>query len=1002
MPSTLWPRSFDPYRVETWSCFIEQDDPRAVTCDLRFAVESAFDVHAYSAKCRQSVLKSMLLWASLARAQRRLVPWDSEDNIDLGQGLVQHMLDLTAETQGVNSDEIYAALHAEQHPFLKKMHELQQARAGAASEWRGPVRAPVIAAARSTTYAISPTPAREPSVQAPLRAPTVLAESNPPEERGGTSRPVAAELVEAAAPPAPVPTAVVAAEEPAPVPRPQPLLPNNLEAPPPADGGAAHAAAAAAAAAPVPVGRAATPPESPLRNGFATANGAAAPPSLTRDSILRKTTPPVVTPASNGHTAAPTAPAPATAAAAKAPQSQTPPPSYAAATGNRVGAAPQPARVKAPALNGTAKGPAAPKAVAPPPSYGAERSAPAVAAAKAPAKAPPAAGPRSAAAVPSPSPVAEEPARFVAKRPAYTYTDSDAESSVAEAEAPPPPSRAAAAPLQPHSQPLSTTPVSVETLRKYGDGGREDLMQAFWNDLPADADGVPAWFVRRLAITAEDRSVPLAVSPVAPLSLDQVRSCMEAKAAKRLDSLVALLCDAVPAPLPPHEEAAALLGADDVAALCAAGLIRRSKQTAGDDTVLAFSVVETTASTPLRRFLAWPRGSNESAIQSGYEPNIPLKHISTYLNAVNAPSGSVQRFARLFDQIELSPKAQECFVFTDAQQQRWCLTRLPLGHVVATEIAQIVLSTLCGHSSYALKAHVLPNTVHVDVWVHTVRFSGPAGAVQAALEQLREACDMCGAVPSRVVGAGDVKSASYDFVGVHYDHATHTVSVVKELIGRLEAPRRSISTRDLERQYTQLLFCSATGHVAASEFYKVLRTVCHRLASLQQHPQQLHAASLLPEDAFAQLQRWHAVVSRNKPRAVEEVPLPSMSLFVELTTEHWQAVLVSDETQETWNAEGSLEDVLGTRLASASIAQAITCFRPCIENGAHISIKIIGGAALGRNDKPIYKNETEEGISQCIRMHLVSRTFSFEVAYLDLGAAKAGGPPAAAGNKKHK
>jgi hypothetical protein len=158
-----------------------------ISYDLRGELESAYDVHPFAAKCRQAVLKSLLLWATMSHAQRPVIAWNNERNLQLGQALIQHLLDFTAEVNGVNSDEIYAALQAEQNPFLKKLHVAMHIGKSGDRErkWGGRYEGSVgaIESRRSTTtIVVSPTLCRELSKQESRIATTVLAESFTREE----------------------------------------------------------------------------------------------------------------------------------------------------------------------------------------------------------------------------------------------------------------------------------------------------------------------------------------------------------------------------------------------------------------------------------------------------------------------------------------------------------------------------------------------------------------------------------------------------------------------------------------------------------------------------------------------------------------------------------------------------------------------------------------------------------------------------------------------------
>ncbi|KAG5469606.1 hypothetical protein LSCM1_02838 [Leishmania martiniquensis] len=971
-------RRFDPFHVATWYRFIEQDDLRMITCELRGELESAFDVHACSAKCRQSVLSSLLLWANLAREHRHVVQWNSEDNINLGQGLVQHLLDLTAELQGINTDEIYAALRAEQHPFLKKMYETQQSRGVGCGVWRGRDRCAASELKRDASCPISPTTSVQCSMPASLQGKPVVCEPQLTSEPTVKSPPALTHDAQA------LPAKMALAPQ-----TPQGTFPPSIFPPGyafsvkylkraalgnTAGYGTAPSTLMQGSSVPVnaPIERSAprhmpasrsvsaTVNEKPLLMGKQAGAAAAAPaaPSSTEASSLRRAAQPVVL-RQESYTVRPT--------------------HQVSQEGPFEGLATQSMCVAAKDVAGSVA--ADPLAVKKAVDSSDRTSAPSTTALKSPTVE---------VLQSSPSPPAESVRPPFFSKKTYIYSDSEGttESDTSPA-APSTPVRAtSASPTLP--TPAATTPSTVPAaLLKYRDGGTEDLLQAFWSDLSVDPDGISAWSERRLAITEDDQQIPLEVAALAPLSLDKLKRRMEPKVVKRVDQLFQYLHTEARAALPPHQEVSALLSGRDIEQLRAAELIRPSKKSAGPDTVLAFTVVESKSKETRRRFLSWPRGSNEQVISSGYEPHVPLHHISTYLDAVNAPCGCVESLENCFDQVLLPPDLQERFLFTDARERRWCLTRLPLGHIVSTEIVQIILSTLCGHPSYTLQSHATANAVHSDVWVHTVRLYGPVNDVQKARKKLWAACIDCSAAVTASSGGGP--NATYEFLGVLFDHGAHEVSVDADFLRRVESPKRTMSTRDLERLYTQLLFCSAVLQVAVSEYYKVLKIVYDRLSTLQEHPQELHTPSPLPPCTCTQVQRWHEAILKTAPRRVGVVSSPCMSLFVELTTAKWQVVLVNEETQETWNAEGSLLDILGTAVVAAAITSAFVCFQPCIEKGAHVKIKIMGGKPTGGSS-----STPEEAISVFIRSHLVARTFSFEVAYLDVPASSNGTADAAA------
>jgi hypothetical protein len=128
----------------------------------------------------------------------------------------------------------------------------------------------------------------------------------------------------------------------------------------------------------------------------------------------------------------------------------------------------------------------------------------------------------------------------------YTYTDSDG-SDFSYSSVPPPPHSATAGPattsIAPHVTPPAKTTALVNEalLMKYDEDALDDLLQACLSDLPADAEGISAWFERKIALTAEDRKALLQVESPAPLATDKIMRRMRPNMVTRLELLLQYL-----------------------------------------------------------------------------------------------------------------------------------------------------------------------------------------------------------------------------------------------------------------------------------------------------------------------------------------------------------------------------------------------------------------------------------------------------------------------------
>ena len=114
--------------------------------------------------------------------------------------------------------------------------------------------------------------------------------------------------------------------------------------------------------------------------------------------------------------------------------------------------------------------------------------------------------------------------------------------------------------------------------------------------------------------------------------------------------------------------------------------------------VKPFTTVEVRDSGPRRRFICWPEAHN-AALKGVYHADVPIEQSSSYLPKLET-SGAVKRDLRCgFCQIPLPKLSRPYyrFIFEDKVYQ---MTRVPMGHMCAPEVQQILTSVLAGQPEY--------------------------------------------------------------------------------------------------------------------------------------------------------------------------------------------------------------------------------------------------------------------------------------------------------------
>lgn len=473
----------------------------------------------------------------------------------------------------------------------------------------------------------------------------------------------------------------------------------------------------------------------------------------------------------------------------------------------------------------------------------------------------------------------------------------------------------------------------------------EEVWSEYWQSLPkqfrnSHAQHKPTHIARRKS----EFALPLNVKPVSPIRLAVIRDFLSDEKRERLDLLLQYLGEEPSKKHgSQHRNSTSGLSFDDVNKLASCHIIEETRKVPElYFPVIPFTVIEEKANKLRRRFIAWPKESNYYINSLGYTPDVPLQHISAYLPAVRAPIAFVTDLTTSFFQIELPEKISDHFVFK-AFGKYWKLTRLPMGHIVSPEIMQIVTSALAGVPTY-VRAIVLPTNLRTDIWIDNIRFSGSTEDVTLASKLFYSRAKLARATYNK-----DETSIGYeyDFIGAHFNHSNHSVSVRESTLNKINDYSNQCSFGELERLYSQILFSSSILGINLGEYYWVLKMFRRRASHLANCAYLENTPAHVSPSVEPALKAWIARIRLNTPRIIEdrEKYIDKYTLFTDASLKGWGGVLIHEPTMSLWSYGSAWRpsfDVLFhiNELEALAVLQALTCLEDLIPYYCSLDIRI--------------------------------------------------------------
>ena len=308
-----------------------------------------------------------------------------------------------------------------------------------------------------------------------------------------------------------------------------------------------------------------------------------------------------------------------------------------------------------------------------------------------------------------------------------------------------------------------------------------------------------------------------------------------------------------------------------------------------------FTVFEERETGDRQRFILWTKEENEKIYETGYEPFVPLQHISKYLGAVHSEVASLRDFKTGFYQILIPEASRPLFTFEDALGDWFALTRLPMGHVCAPEIMNTITAVVSGDPLF-VRPEFAEKLVKIDWWIDNIRIYGDKERVREATNRMDEFARLCNATwkVQDTVNLG----TEYEFLGAFFSHPTREVSLGEKITKRIKACNLNcITAAAAESLSGRLLHASAISGVPPGRFWFAMKFLRRLTNKLNRGAILVSERISLPNSVKAELRAWMHQVQKGRTILPDEKVGKTAEVFIDASLKGWGGVIVWDSAE---------------------------------------------------------------------------------------------------------
>ena len=424
-----------------------------------------------------------------------------------------------------------------------------------------------------------------------------------------------------------------------------------------------------------------------------------------------------------------------------------------------------------------------------------------------------------------------------------------------------------------------------------------------------------------------------------------------------------------------------------------------------------FNVLELDSDAQHRlRAITWTHLINDYLAEvAKYQPQMSqLQAPGYFIDDVRRETAGTGDCKISFYQVLIPEEVRRMFRFCDNEGNWYELLRLPMGLRTSAEMMQLIVETISGKIT-AVKptASINGQTVKLastatrtSVWIDGFRSAGPAAEVKHDLDRIR----LVGKYVNITWKGGDISlTDEYDFIGIHFNHKTHVVSVAQKTVSKLPKSYSydsEVLITDLEKDISRLFFCSSVLRIVPGNYFYAMKWVNRQVSKLNRGTP-LDTTVSLPRSVCDPLNKWLKAAkssltllpddqkqnnNNNKDTTLVKYDL----LFTDASKFGWGAYLVTSDSQVAiiggkWNEQvvnPSAEKI--AELEARALFLALEYFKQRLLRHKNVDIRIDNTSVVAAVDKG--KSKTSPTLNTAIVDSvnwLVENDFSFSVAYVN-------------------
>ena len=411
----------------------------------------------------------------------------------------------------------------------------------------------------------------------------------------------------------------------------------------------------------------------------------------------------------------------------------------------------------------------------------------------------------------------------------------------------------------------------------------------------------------KLPVTVEELAAPLHVAPcIRPMDVASLRRRLSAERQERFDYV--WRCIFFPSFVPRSSVMASHKSClkRDHADLLVKNGVATAASGPGPLANVPFVVVEVKPAGMRLRFILWSKEANSLLDEHGYTADVPLHHISFYLDTVRSECASTRDFKTGFYQVEIPRESRRLFRFCSDDGQYFELTRMPMGHSCAPEIMHTLACAAAGDPDF-VRSEFAAVGVTTHCWIDNIRYTGNKIHVSEATSRL-DAVASTARITWKEADSRDMVE-TYEFLGVDFDHGTTCVRPSGRLLGKISSvDLGAVTAGDIECLGGRLLHASAIAGVSPGEHWFSIKYIRRVINSLNKGFRQGSDAVVVPPSVVRDLKVWCAKVEASRSMC-EQRCTGACTLFVDASLSGWGGVYVEDDTGRVsvdgaaWSAE---------------------------------------------------------------------------------------------------